>query len=328
MITPEDRLRNANPVAGTTFTSSDFTHLYAKAMATPKPNQAFWRGFQLRLAGAAATAAAVVAAAVTALGGSSTSIPVLSFASASSSDATHAGKSTMATAPIEGIRVMNSNYVFSVGAAVSSDTSSAPVFSLQAPSDLVANLTQIGQSLGLSIGTVTLSDAGVAQSSGDYSAMEESSNGYASWNVYQSASSTSTGSQPTQPEATADAATALRDAQVATPDVTFGDATISSVSSSGVSVNVPVLLNGAPTPLSDNFEFDATGALTSASGVVFSATQGATYPLLSPVDGVAQITAQESITAGFMGVQSGVSSGLMSGVAVSPPATSQASHTM
>jgi len=74
---------------------------------------------------------------------------------------------------------------------------------------------------------------------------------------------------------------------------TAGDAT-QDVSNGVTTINVPLLVNGYPSDMSDSFTFNSDGSLQSASGNIFELKVMAIYPLISQSAGVDQIIPQEN----------------------------------
>jgi len=311
----EERLSDANPVASSTYSAASFQHLYATTLATRnEAARSVWRSFQLRVAASVGAVAVLMTGAVTALGGLGSDLPVLNFAapmSAASHDA-----STMKVAGTSAMSIRPTNYTFTGLDALSSATSSAPVYSLTAPSDLVATLTSVATALRVDIGTpMTSSTPGVVTSQGpatngvSYSGDIVANNGYAAWGISRNDASTSplvgtTGATGGTGATGASGAvtssdfinTAVGLATAASPGVTFGVASVVSGAGAGdTSITVPVDFNGAPTSLEDSFTFNAQGDIVSANGVSFTATALNTYPLQSPASAVSEIVAQTSI---------------------------------
>ena len=311
----EERLSDANPVASSTYSAASFQHLYATTLATRnEAARSVWRSFQLRVAASVGAVAVLMTGAVTALGGLGSDLPVLNFAapmSAASHDA-----STMKVAGTSAMSIRPTNYTFTGLDALSSATSSAPVYSLTAPSDLVATLTSVATALSVDIGTpMTSSTPGVVTSQGpatngvSYSGDIVANNGYAAWGISRNDASTSplvgtTGATGGTGATGASGAvtssdfinTAVGLATAASPGVTFGVASVVSGAGAGdTSITVPVDFNGAPTSLEDSFTFNAQGDIVSANGVSFTATALNTYPLQSPASAVSEIVAQTSI---------------------------------
>jgi hypothetical protein len=308
----EERLSDANPVASSTYNAASFQHLYGATMATRnEASRALWRTLQLRVAASVGAVAVLMTGAVTALGGLGSQLPVLNFAAAGTGSTEH--HPAMKFAGAEAMSIRPTNYTFTGLDALSSATSSAPVYSLSAPTDLVATLQSVGQALNVAIGTPTTSTTpGVVTSQGpttngvSYSGEITSNSGYAAWGVSRNdtnvsplagttgATGTTGANDPAASASFINNAVAL--AHATSPGLNFGAATVtSSAGAPDTSISVPVDLNGAPTSLEDSFTFNAQGELLSANGVAFTATVVDTYPLQSPASATSEITAQMAI---------------------------------
>jgi len=302
----EERLSNANPVASTTYNAAAFQHLYVATLATRnEAARSVWRTFQLRVATSVGAVAVLMTGAVTALGGLGSELPVLNFAAPVS--ATSHARDALKLAGSGAMAIRPTNYTFTGLDALSSATSSAPVYSLSAPSDLVATLTSVASALSVDIGTpMTSSTPGVVTSQGSttngvsYSGDIVANNGYAVWGISRNDANASGASGATVPSGAVTASdyinTAVGLATAASPGVTFGAASVASVAGAAdTTITVPVDFNGAPTSLEDSITFNAQGDIASANGVSFTATALNTYPLQAPASAVSEIAAQMSI---------------------------------
>ena len=315
MTNADDRLRSANPVPEN-FPSSDFTHLYSRAMSARSTTTSFWRAFQLRMAGAVAASAAVTASLVALLTVTNTSLPVIDFAASTSpTPSATAAKGMMGTS--HGAMIPLWNYTFTASADLSTAPSSAPAYTVQAPSDLASDLTRVAGALHLPVGTPTSAGDGSVTSTGPatngvaFTSSESLVGGYASWTIGQTSASPTvtgtsgvTGSGGGAISAVSRAttiATAMADAAAVSPTLTFGQPVL-VYGPDVVEVTVPILIDNAPTSLSDTFNYNASGQLEAATGASFTLTPLATYPLLSPADAVSLITPQHTLTSRSFGM--------------------------
>jgi len=315
MTNADDRLRSANPVPEN-FPSSDFTHLYSRAMSARSTTTSFWRAFQLRMAGAVAASAAVTASLVALLTVTNTSLPVIDFAASTSpTPSATAAKGMMGTS--HGAMIPLWNYTFTASADLSTAPSSAPAYTVQAPSDLASDLTRVAGALHLPVGTPTSAGDGSVTSTGPatngvaFTSSESLVGGYASWTIGQTSASPTvtgtsgvTGSGGGAVSAVSRAttiATAMADAAAVSPTLTFGQPVL-VYGPDVVEVTVPILIDNAPTSLSDTFNYNASGQLEAATGASFTLTPLATYPLLSPADAVSLITPQHTLTSRSFGM--------------------------
>ena len=314
----DDRLSDANPVAPSTYSAASFQHLYSATMATrEETGRAFWRTFQLRVAASVGAVVVLMTGAVTALGGLGSELPVLNFAAA----ANHAGEkvaaSASALAPTHmSMSIRPTTYNFTGLDALSTTSSSAPVFKLTAPTDLTGTLQSIGTALNVDFGTsaTTATDTGVVTAQGTsangaaYVGHIFDASGYATWDVEQQAASSTNGtvtgatgatgvsvtSGSTETSQLIDQATTM--AKAACPGLSFGNAaTDTQPGNAGTTVYLTVDLNGVPTGFKVDFQFDVTGALVAATGVSFTATSLGSYPLQSPATAANEITSQSSL---------------------------------
>jgi hypothetical protein len=322
----EERLSNANPVASTTYNAAAFQHLYVATLATRnEAARSVWRTFQLRVATSVGAVAVLMTGAVTALGGLGSELPVLNFAAPVS--ATSHATDALKFAGSGAMAIRSTNYTFTGLDALSSATSSAPVYSLSAPSDLVATLTSVATALSVDIGTpMTSSTPGVVTSQGSttngpsYSGDIVANNGYAVWSVSRNDANAAGATGATVPSGAVTASdyinTAVALATAASPGVTFGAASVASVAGAAdTTIIVPVDFNGAPTSLEDSITFNAQGDIASANGVSFTATALNTYPLQAPASAVSEIAAQMSI----VNQANGSGAVMYSGVATTHP---------
>ena len=336
----EDRLRNANPVANDTFSSAQFQHLYRRvAQNASRESASVWRTFQLRIGAGIGAAGVVMTAAITALSGAGNALPVLNFAAGApqgvatnSAQVSKFGASSQI--PASGLMVRpDVTYILTGGDALSGQASSAPVYKLVPIASPADELSSIAAALGVNVGTpgVNTSDTSGVTATGPTDANGFAYSGWASpenagvlgWTISYarpSGASGATGASGTSGATGVSGATgavattggsaisaadatakALADAAAVHPGFSFGAPTVSDSGMGSKYVNVPLLINGAPTQFTDDYEFSANGQLTVAIGNSFNVQEVGVYPLQSPADASTQINAQLPLTSGFEG---------------------------
>lgn len=334
-----ERLRAANPVASATYEHADFNAMMRRIMKQPRRGAlTFAKGFRLKMASAVGASALVTAGGIALLTGIGTSLPILelgvahsaqapsSFSSARSSTALG---TTGAQAPTAMIYRVQPTY-FVAGNALSSATSSAPVYFETAPRDIDAALEQISGALGLGTSTPVTDDYSVE---GSVSATIAFSNGAqlfgselvpnsgeVDWTyspatclntscsagcVVTSPPSTSSAISgpvtclpvaPTYPSDTQSLALAQTIMSRLSTTVTFANPTVSEGD-----VTYPLEVGNNLTNASDNFQFAADGSLSGASGIITNVLVGDSYPLVSPVAGVSILQSQYGAGEDFTG---------------------------
>ncbi len=289
MPSPLERLSMSDPAAAG-YVPGDLDAMVTRVARSRPPRDPAWRLFRLRVAGAAASAALLTGAGVAALGVAGNALPVLNFAAASTPHASATGTQVPST-----MMRMIANWSFSAGPSLSTQAGSATVYSLAPGAAGAAALTSAASALGLDIGTPTTTDgSNYTASTADFTAWLSDEGGYASWGIL----STSPAATPDSTTVSSTATSAF-DAQ-ATADAQALGATVGAPSDAAlgadpngpVQVTLPVLIDGLSTPFTYDFEFAADGTLLGADGVSVATTALGDYPLVSPADGVAQISAQ------------------------------------
>ena len=190
---------------------------------------------------------------------------------------------------------MIDNWSFSAGPSLSTQAGSATVYSLAPGAAGAAPLTSAASALGLDIGTPTTTDGSTYTSStADFTAWLSDSGGYAAWGILSTSPAATPDSTTIASTATsAFDARAVADAQALGATVGApSDAALGADPSGPVQVTLPVTVDGLSTPFTYDFEFAADGTLLGADGVSVATTALGDYPLVSPADGVAQISAQ------------------------------------
>ncbi len=325
----DERLIASDPAAAG-YEHPRFGAMLSRVVATPVSRRdATWRSFRLKVAAAVALTGAVTGTGIAALSTSGVSLPVLSFAAGVSHQAGSDAATKFTTA--SPMMFLQRNYEFTGAGNFSSAAGSATVYTISAPSDPAATLSNAASSLGVDVGTPSSTDNGqsYAATGPTYSGSVDTFGGFASWDVSltdQSGVATSSTTVATD----AFNAKALSDAhQLGNFDLGTPTATAEgSDATAPVDVNVPILVGGKVTNLSYDFVFAADGSLVSADGVSFTLTPLGEYPLISPAAGVDQIKDQLFVAfdvAGWTAAPGGV---LSTGSSSTGPATSVAPPTV
>jgi hypothetical protein len=332
----DERLADSNPVTGG-YVPRDYDQMLTRAMHHSRTADGAWRMFRLRMAGSITAASALTVLAVSALTGAGSTLPVLGFqASAAHSSSrptaatTRAGSKYLGTYDVMPIMM---NDTFTGAGAFPSAPGSASVYTLRAPSDLVATLASVASALGIHLAATTSNSTSDSRgfysvNATGYSGSINSGGGPDYWNIYAAAKGTSgatgvpgnvgAGSStvtPPTPSATGSTGVSGATGPVVTSgalatqalgyvralgDYAAGHAT-RSTSAGTTTITVPLLINGLASDMSDSFTFSSAGTLQNATGDAFSLSAGTTYPLISESAGVGQITTQYRLLRPFFG---------------------------
>lgn len=300
----DERLSASDP-ARDGYTHPAMGAMISRVVATGRPRRdAAWRAFRLRIASAVAGTGVVTGAGILALSSAGVSLPVLSFAAATPHPASSGSAYGSATAPTSMFLPLQRNWQITGADNVSDAPGSAVVYALSAPGDPAGTLTQVAQVLSVDIGTPSVNgDPQSYSATGpDYSGWLETNGGFASWGISLNSSTTSAAaSGPVSLDQFN--ATAIADAQqlgsfeLGTPSPqALGDD-----NTGPVDVTVPILVDNEPTDFAYDFTFGSDGSLQSADGVSATLSPLATYPLVSPSAGVAEILSQLYVTTAPIG---------------------------
>lgn len=313
----EERLAEANPhTAG--YVPANYEQMVAGAMRHPRHADTTWKTFRARMAGAVAAASAVTVLGVSALNGAGAALPVLGFAATthSSSPSAQGLSSTSGTSPGAYMMPVRLNYSFHGGDSFSHAGGSARVYDLAAPSDLAATLGGVAKALSVTLATApdsgnssTYYGVGGSGYSGDinvgsgadYWNVSAAPNGVAGVSgVTGATSATGPTGASASVAATGSLATQALGFVRALGDYSAGQPVLVGSDAKTSTVDVPLLINGDHSDMSDTFTFNSDGSLQSASGYDFVLNDVATYPLISESAGVDQITAQQSLFRHFL----------------------------
>ena len=318
----EERLVDSNPLTKP-YTASNYDEMVARVLRHSTGADPTWRTFRLRMAGSVAAASALTVLGVSALTGAGNVLPVLGFSATSSHQPTSQAQKLGVSPSAGPMMPIMLNYTFQGGGSFSHAPGLAPVYNLESFSDLAASLQVIAKSLGIALASTvdqTNSNTYYGVNGKGYSGSMSRYGATDNWNIYQTTSAT-TGVSGTSgatgivvtpvPPVTqlTSSATGLTSSTGATGassslvyqalgfvhafgDYTTGNATETTPNAGQATVDVPLLIDGYLSDMSDSFTFNANGTLQSASGSLFTLSPVATYPLISPSDGVDQIIAQ------------------------------------
>jgi hypothetical protein len=335
-MSPEDRLRAADPAAGAVYRHGDEAAMLARITDTPRVARVgLANGLRLRVGTAAAAAALVTVGGIAALQAASPSLSVLALGGHVANTRDGAAAMTPSTALMR----LAENYTFVAGPDLTTGIQSAPSYVLSAPGDFAVTSAQIAAALGV---TGEPSDTPAANSfwtigdtNGDYVSFWADS-AELNWQFTNVADESTvsavttvpstggdfapsdpetpnSGSEPSESTTTAMSVTGIDDSAA----LTLAQEQLSSLGVTGTfgtpifdtegpfengeswtDVAIPWEVGGPGTGFEFDFSFDPSGTLVSASGVDVSVTQGSDYPLLSEVDGVSALQKQQDSFSG------------------------------
>lgn len=322
----DERLADSNPVAQG-YVPANYDDIVARTMHQPRHIDAAWTAFRLRMAGSVAAAGALTVVGVSLLSGAGSALPVLGFSAAA--HGAPSAESQLGATKLQGpMMLYRPNYTFTGGAAFSTASGSAPVFDLSAPTDLAATLSSIATTLGVTLATTPTpnnSSTSYGVAGVGYSGNIDSFGGSDSWNINAtpnvpsgatgvSGATGATGATGTTGATDATGSTGVAGVSGATGPVaatgslvtqavsyvkalgdTAGAPTQTTSGGGTTTIDVPILINEAPSDRSVSFDFKGDGTLVGASGDTFSLSTVATYPLISQVAGIDQIDAQRYV---------------------------------
>ncbi len=300
----DERLSASDP-ARDGYTHPAMGAMISRVVATGRPRRdAAWRAFRLKIASAVAGTGVVTGAGILALSSAGVSLPVLSFAAATTHTSSAGSIYGTSTAPNAMLMPLQRNWQITGADNVSDAPGSAVVYTLSAPSDLAGTLSQAAQVLGVDIGAPSTNgdDQSYSATGQNYSGWLESNDGFASWGISLNSSTTSAAaSGPVSLDQFN--ATALSDAQqLGTFELGAPSPQALGDNNTGpVDVTVPILVDHEQTDFAYDFTFGSDGSLQSADGVAATLSPLATYPLVSPSAGVGEILSQLYVTTAPMG---------------------------
>jgi hypothetical protein len=310
----EERLVASDPAAGAPYTSANFDAMISRIVASPyEKSAAAWRRFKFRMAGSVAAASLLTALGITALNTAGSALPILGFAAAS----THKSTGYATASPVAGtFMIARLNYQFHGVDNLPTQGGVATSYTLNAPSDPAATLSDVAKVLHVDVATPSTTDNGQSftANGAQYSGWLVPYAGYDTWGV--NVNATQSTSVPTQ---SPDQLKALA-VSFAQALGTFDVGTVSVDAPSGptgpTNVTVPILVAGKNTGMDYFFSFAGDGTLLNAGGDSFAIQPAGDYPLLSPADAVGQISAQFAISMGMLAT-GGIASASPSGTGTS-----------
>jgi len=321
----EERLIASDPAAGAPYTSANFDAMISRIVASPYEKSATaWRGFKFRMAGSVAAASLLTALGITALNTAGSALPILGFAAAS----THKSAGFATQSPTAGtFMIARLNYQFHGADNFPTQGGVATSYTLNAPSDPAATLSDVAKVLHVDVATPSTTDNGQSftANGAQYSGWLVPYAGYDTWGV--NVNATQSTSVPTQsPDQLKALAVSFAQA-LGTFDVGTASVDAPGGPTGPTNVTVPILVAGENTGMDYFFSFAGDGTLLNAGGDSFAIQPAGDYPLLSPADAVGQINAQFAISMGMLatgGIASASSSGTgtsSGGVGSHPPPT-------
>lgn len=298
MRSSEERLVASDPAAGAPYTLANFDAMISRIVTSPYERPAAaWRGFKFRMAGSVAAASLLTALGITALNTAGSALPILGFAAAS----THKSAGFATQSPTAGtFMIARLNYQFHGADNFPTQGGVATSYTLNAPSDPAATLSDVAKVLHVDVGTPSTTDNGQSftANGAQYSGWLVPYAGYDTWGV--NVNATQSTSVPTQsPDQLKALAVSFAQA-LGTFDVGTASVDAPSGPTGPTNVTVPILVAGENTGIDYFFSFAGDGTLLSVGGDSFAIQPAGDYPLLSPADGVGQISAQFAISMGML----------------------------
>lgn len=322
---PLARLRAVDPAAGATYEHPDVSAMLARVTARPRVERvSFARGFRLRMASAAAVAALVSVGGIVALEAAPSSIPVLALSATSSVHHRFSSQEPTSSAAPAGAQSFNTmvpaDVTFVAGPDLSSQTESAPSYSLTPAGDFGALSQQVATAFSVSGAPSSPPAANsywtVGDSSGDFLSFWTDS-AELNWQYTNSSEAGNAVPEGTPPSS----ATTVPTNQAGTlatdnADLTAAESLIAATGVSGpfgtpefsqsdagtgiswTTVTLPWDVGGPGTGFQFDVTYDPTGTVIAADGVDVTVATAQSYPLISQVAGVAALNAQETDTFG------------------------------
>lgn len=310
-----ERLRAADPVAGTNYELRDPNALMARIMTPPpRVRRHVLRSFQLRMAGAVAMASVLTVGGIAALENAGPSLQIFALGASS------AHKSTPATPGMVGTSGATSQMMrlyeefnFGAGPSLSASGGSGAAYQLSFPTNGATENSRIAAIFGVSGAPVDQNGDASQWTIKNAQGEEVDYANYGgvpsfSYNYFTSATSSSVSSDgasghvPSTSTLEGDVQSFLTKLgygyQVTDPTFsTQTDVTSSAgqpdVTSYQETVNYNVVVDGMLTDQYVSFTVDQNNSVVSASGPVFSTMPVVQYPLQSPVAAVSSLEAQQ-----------------------------------
>ncbi|HEY5438640.1 MAG TPA: hypothetical protein VIJ99_07045 [Acidimicrobiales bacterium] len=313
-----ERLRAADPVAGTNYEMRDPNAVMARIMTpTPRVRRHVLRSFQLRMAGAVAMASLLTVGGIAALENAGPALQVFALSATS----THQTKSTTKPGTIYSSQVpagsdmmrIYEEFNFTAGPNLSASAGSGAAYQLSFPTSGSAEDSRVAAIFGVSGAPVDQNGDGSDWTINNANGGEVDYANYGGvpefqYNHFTTASSTSVtsdggaGNVPSQSTLEGDVQNYLGQLgygyQVANPSFSTQTDVTSSPGQADVttyeeSVDYTVVVDGMTTDQNVSFTVDQNNSIVSANGPAFTTMPVVQYPLQSPVAAVTVLEAQQ-----------------------------------
>ncbi len=301
----ENRLAALDPVAGRAYEHPDLEGLITRVTATPLTSKRrLWKNFELKLAATLITGSIVAAGAVAIFQGAP-NLAVLALKAAASNHGLAAANS-----PASSAIQLYERLDFTAGPGLSS-TPTTPSYQLSIPADPSSEAARVASVFGVAGTPVnTNGDWTVTGASG--AALDYQTAGVPQWYYSSSTpavapatqSASATGPVPSPSTVAADALRylALLGYGYGVGSPTFSSSTSSTTAANGTTqvtqstedVTYDVVVGGVTTDQTVSFSVDSKNDVVYASGPALSVGPPVTYPLQSPLAGVAALSAAQA----------------------------------
>lgn len=305
----DDRLAALDPAVGQPYRHPNLDGLITR-ITTQRvvARDHVWHRFQLKMAGALAASALLTVGAIAALQGAGTVLPLLSLQSTS-----HGGTALANPKPVFGVMAVYEEYHFTAERGLTTTAPTGLSYKLQIPSDQSTEAVRVAAIFGLVGPTLTISgsssDTTITDSSGR--SLDYESSGLPQWHYSlntasvapATASDSSSAVMPSHATLEGDVSTYLAKLgygyTISAPNFSISTITTTNADESTQesmnteSVTYTVDVEGIATDQPVEFSVDSNNNVIYASGPAFSVDSTSSYPLQSPVNGVAALNAEQ-----------------------------------
>lgn len=312
-----ERLRAADPAAGTNYELRDSNAVMARIMTPPpRVRHHVLRSFQLRMAGAVAMASLLTVGGIAALENAGPALQVFALSATSTHQAKPAaanpGKFATAGLPTNMMRIYE-EFNFTAGPGLSASAGSGAAYQLSFPTSGSAEDSRVAAIFGVSGAPVDVNSDGTEWSINNTNGDEVDYSNYGGvpefdYNYFTPASSSSVisdvvgGNVPSHSTLESDVQNYLGQLgygyQVVNPSFSTETNVTSSPGQADVttyeeSVDYTVVVDGMTTDQNVSFTVDQNNSIVSANGPAFTTMPVVQYPLQSPVAAVTVLEAQQ-----------------------------------
>lgn len=306
-----ERLRAADPVAGTNYEMRDANAVVARIMTPPpRVRRHALRIFQLRVASAVAVASVLTVGGIAALENAGPALQIFALSATS----THSGVGASSAVPkYSDMMRIYEEFNFSAGPNLSASAGSGAAYQLSFPTSGSAEDSRVAAIFGVSGAPVDQNGDGSEWTINNPTGAEVDYSNYGgvpefNYNYFTSASSSSvtsdgaSGNVPSQSTLEGDVQNYLSQLgygyQVVNPSFSTQTNVTSSPGQADAttyeeSVDYTVVVNGMTTDRNVSFSVDQNNKVVSADGPAFTTMPVVQYPLQSPVAAVTVLNAQQ-----------------------------------